>query len=248
MERIEQKELKVNDWESKAVAVIEEEQKIGYNEAEIESNFQLLNNERLFPSWEIVILRQILICIMIIIILGIVGKIPRIGSSLIERFHYVLKYGEAENSQQKLYSLAQKQWVKVKEEVSSWFTVEIKEALAPLRAIHFSSPIYYFEQRDFLPQRVRYLLPLNSQVYASAPGTIVQVSPGNGGWKIRIDHGEGWNSIYYPCPRIYVATGEWVKAYQEIGSTSREFFWEVSYDSKLINPRPFLEQDQGLWR
>lgn len=199
--------------------------------------------------WELVILRQILICILVIILLGLVERIPKIGSGMVDRFRYVLTYGETQTSQQKFYSFAQKQWEKVKAEVSSWFTIEVQEALAPPgSAVRFASPLYYFEQRDFLPQRVRFVIPVNSRIYASAPGTVLEIMAGNEGWRIRVDHGTGWNSIYYPCPHVFVTRGQWVKAYQELGSTGRVFFWEVTQHSQPVNPRPFLDSNQGLWR
>ncbi|NLW55423.1 MAG: M23 family metallopeptidase [Firmicutes bacterium] len=199
--------------------------------------------------WDLVILRQILICIFIIILLGLVERIPKIGSGMVERFRYVLTYGEAHHSQQKLYSFAQKQWEKVKDEVSSWFAIEVQEAIAPPSGtVRFVSPIYYFERRDFLPERVRFVLPVNSRVYASAPGTVVEINPGTEGWRLKIEHGTGWDSIYYPCPEVLVTRGEWVNAYQELGSSGRVFFWEVTHYSQPVNPRPLLEYHQGLWR
>ncbi len=199
--------------------------------------------------WDLVILRQIIICILIILLLGLLERIPKIGSVLVDRFRYVLTYGEGHHSQEKLFSLAQQQWEKVKDEVSSWFVIEVKEALAPPGStVRFVSPIYYFERRDFLPERVRFILPVNSRVYASAPGTVVQISPGTEGWRLVLEHGTGWNSIYYPCPEVFVTRGQWVNAYQELGSSGRVFFWEVTHYSRPVNPRPLLEHEQGLWR
>ena len=125
MERTEKKELRSIDYKSS----FSEEQEV--QEAGLETNIDKNDNKQQPVKWELVILKQIIICSLIIILLGVLGNIPRIGPGIINRFRYVLKYGEEERPQYKIYSFAGKQWNEVKEQVSSWFTVEIKEALAP---------------------------------------------------------------------------------------------------------------------
>lgn len=243
MERPEKKELRSIDYKS---SFSKEQENYDYEDA-IETESKEDNKQRPV-KWELLILKQIIICTLIIILLGLLGNIPRIGPGIINRFRYVLKYGEEERPQYKIYSFARKQWDTIKDQVSSWFTVEIKEALAPPgKSIQFSAPLYNFEKREFFPSRVRFSLSPNSHVYASAPGTVREIQFENGGWKIRLDHGNGWSSIYYPCPKVYVDIGEWVKAYQEIACTSWEFYWEVHYGSEPVNPRPLLNQNTGSW-
>lgn len=242
MERTEKKELGSIDYKLS----FSEEQEV--QEATLETNIGKNNNKQQSVKWELVILKQIIICSLIIILLGVLRNIPRIGPGITNRFRYVLKYGEEERPQYKIYSFARKQWDAVKEQVSSWFTVEIKEALAPPgKSIQFSAPLYNFEKREFFPHRVRFYLSPNSHVYASASGTVREIKFENGGWRVSLDHGNGWSSIYYPCPKVYVVSGQWVKAYQEIASTSREFIWEIHYRSEPVNPRPFLNQNSGSW-
>ncbi len=207
-------------------------------------------SNRTFPflQWERVLLKQVLVCTMIIFLLWLIGKVPRIGPGLVDRFRYVLKYGENSRTEEKLAAFAREQWQIVKNEVSSWFSVELQPVLAPSgRRIQLNAPIYYFEEREIYPQRIRYLLASGSSVYASMSGVITEITGEKGGWKLKLDHGEGWHSIYYPCPQVYVKVGQWVNPGQEIARTGREFFWEITNGGYPVDPRPFIEE-AGLWR
>lgn len=201
-----------------------------------------------FVRWETLILKQILVCIFIIFFLWVIGKIPGIGSGMVDRFRHVLKYGESNQTEEKVTAFAREQWGKVKKEVSSWFTVDWQPVMAPAgRRLLLSSPLLHYEQREVYPERIRFLLAPNTVVYASASGVVRAVSVEKGGWKLDLDHGEGWHSIYYPCARVHVKTGEWVNPGQEIASTGREFFWEITNGGYPVDPRPFIAEE-GVWR
>lgn len=197
---------------------------------------------------ETILLKQIMVCVFIIFFLWLIGKIPRVGIGLVDRFRHVLQYGEARRTEERITAFAREQWHKVKSEVTSWFTVEFRPVLAPpKRSVQFSSPLFYFERREVYPERIRFLPAPDSVVYASAPGVVRSIAPEKGGWKLALDHGEGWYSLYYPCPQVYVKTGERVNPGQEIARTGREFFWEVTNGGSPVDPRLFIEE-QGLWR
>ena len=201
-----------------------------------------------FDRLETVLLKQILVCIFIIFFLWMIGHIPGVGRGVIDRFRHVLKYGDSKRTEEKITAFAREQWHKVKNEVSSWFAVQFQPVMAPAkRSIQLSSPLFYFERREVYPDRIRFLPAPNSVVYASASGVVRVIALEKGGWKLALDHGEGWHSLYYPCPQVYVKTGEWVNPGQEIASTGREFFWEVTNDGLPVDPRLFIEE-QGLWR
>ncbi|NLM37425.1 MAG: M23 family metallopeptidase [Firmicutes bacterium] len=208
----------------------------------------LTNPTSSFERLEKMILKQIMVCIFIIFLLWVIGNIPGVGDGVIDRFRHVLKYGEAKRTEEKITAFAREHWHKVKNEVSSWFAVQFQPAMAPARRrIQLSSPLFYFEGREVYPDRIRFLTAPNSVLYASAAGIVRAISPEKGGWKVDLDHGEGWHSLYYPCPQVYVKTGEWVNPGQEIASTGREFFWMVTSGGLPVDPRLFVDE-QGLWR
>ena len=84
-------------------------------------------------------------------------------------------------------------------------------------------------------------------VYASASGMVRAIPLEKGGWKLDLDHGEGWHSLYYPCPQVYVKTGEWVNPGQEIASTGRELLLGDHQWRLPGGPTAFIEE-QGIWR
>ncbi|NLY92230.1 MAG: hypothetical protein GX081_11590, partial [Firmicutes bacterium] len=132
MERSEQKENRVElDFQAREEppVITEEDRK-----ALPEKTFSLF-------QWERVLLNQILVCMMIIFLLWLFGKVPGIGPGLVERFRYVLKYGENNRAEEQLTTFARKQWQKVKDEVSSWFAVEWQPVTAPTgRRIQLAAP------------------------------------------------------------------------------------------------------------
>ena len=200
-----------------------------------------------FVRCETMLLKQIMVCIFIIFFLWVIDKIPRVGSELVDRFRHVLQYGEAKRTEEKITAFAREQWDKMKREVSSWFTVQLQPVMAPSkRGVQLASPLFYFERREVYPERIRFLAAPSSVVYASAAGVIKVTPLEKGGWKLDLDHGEGWHSLYYPCPQVYVKTGEWVNPGQEIAGTGREFFWEITNGGHPVDPRLFIEE-QGIW-
>jgi murein DD-endopeptidase MepM/ murein hydrolase activator NlpD len=212
------------------------------------SNIALSADRPLLIRWETVILKQIIVCVLIIFLLWALGKIPRLGTGLVDRFRYVLQYGASKQTEEKLNAFVRQQWQRVYAEVSSWFTLEIKPVLAPAeRGIQLTTPVYYCERREVSPQRIRFHVASGSAVYASAAGVITRITAAEkGGWKLHLDHGGGWFSIYYPCPKVYVKLGQWVNPGQELATTGRELFWEITNDGSPVDPRRFVEE-QGLW-
>src|SRR5690606_2444423 len=137
--------------------------------------------------------KQIMVCIFIIFFLWVIDKIPRVGSGLVDRFRHVLQYGEAKRTEEKITAFAREQWDKMKREVSSWFTVQLQPVMAPSkRGVQLASPLFYFERREVYPERIRFLAAPSSVVYASAAGVIKVTPLEKGGWKLDLDHGEGW--------------------------------------------------------
>ncbi|HHT48845.1 MAG TPA: M23 family metallopeptidase [Firmicutes bacterium] len=238
MERSEERENQFElDLQAREEPVTEDEEKKG-----------LPNNNFPVLQWERVLLRQVAVCTLIILLLWLIGKVPRFGPGLVDRFRYVLRYGESNRTEEKLTAFARDQWQKIKDEVSSWFiTAELQPVFAPSsRSIELTAPIYYYEERELSPQRIRFLLSSGSSVYASGSGIITEITGEKGGWKLCLDHGEGWYSIYYPCPRVYVKVGQWVKHGEEMASTGREFYWEITNSGIPVDPRPFIEE-AGSW-
>lgn len=85
-------------------------------------------------------------------------------------------------------------------------------------------------------------------VYASASGTVV--ASGWGGWygyRVIINHGGGYQTLYAHCSQLYVSVGQTVEQGQTIGAIGRtgnttgpHLHFEVRINGTPVNPTPYL--------
>ena len=95
-----------------------------------------------------------------------------------------------------------------------------------------------------LHRGIDFVLPVNSEVYASANGIVKKVNYSNGyGKVIEIDHGNGITTRYGHLNKIIVRIGEKIKMGQKIGlsgntgmSTGPHLHFEIRVKNKSIDP------------
>ena len=85
-------------------------------------------------------------------------------------------------------------------------------------------------------------------VYASASGTVV--AAGWGGWygyRVIINHGGGYQTLYAHCSQLYVSVGQTVEQGEAIGAIGRSgnttgphLHFEVRINGVPVNPTPYL--------
>jgi len=127
----------------------------------------------------------------------------------------------------------------------------------PKDFLYFSSfygmrmhPIYKVKK---LHRGIDIVLPLNSEVYASADGVVKQVSYSYGyGKKVVIDHENGIETIYGHLNGTNVKVGEIVKSGQLIAhsgntgvSTGPHLHYEIRIHKKSIDPLKLLSCTKG---
>lgn len=91
--------------------------------------------------------------------------------------------------------------------------------------------------------------PNGTPIYAAADGTITYAKYNTGGYGnlIIIDHGNGVETYYGHCSKLYVSVGETVKAGDKIGavgstgrSTGNHLHFEIRLNDKQVNPQKYL--------
>jgi len=91
--------------------------------------------------------------------------------------------------------------------------------------------------------------PLDSHVRATADGRVIEAGyNATFGWYVRIDHGNGFSTLYGHNKKILVKRGQEVRRGQKIaimGSTGRStgphLHYEIRYKGRAINPTRFLK-------
>jgi len=90
-------------------------------------------------------------------------------------------------------------------------------------------------------------------VFATASGTVEQAGYDSAmGNYIYIDHGNGLETVYMHLSKLYVKEGQNVKKGEKIGalgntgrSTGPHLHYEVHKNGKAINPRPYVNSQEG---
>ena len=91
--------------------------------------------------------------------------------------------------------------------------------------------------------------PAGTPIYATRAGTVTTASyqAGGAGYYVRINHGDGFGSIYMHMTNYIVKTGQTVKQGQIIGyvgstglSTGAHLHFGVSYAGKYVNPMAYI--------
>ncbi len=91
--------------------------------------------------------------------------------------------------------------------------------------------------------------PLNSHVHATADGKVVGAGYNSTfGWYVRIDHGNGFSTLFGHNKKLLVKRGQMVRRGDEIsimGSTGRStgphVHYEIRYKGRAINPIKYLK-------
>lgn len=86
----------------------------------------------------------------------------------------------------------------------------------------------------------------DGRVRSCLPGRVVELTyNGAAGYTVRVEHGEGWASVYEGLQEIAVAKGDTVTAGQSLGRASREggeITFTLLQDGKPVDPAPYLQQ------
>lgn len=94
--------------------------------------------------------------------------------------------------------------------------------------------------------------PLNTNIYATADGVVIEANYTSGGYgrKIIIDHGFGYKTLYGHCHKILVEKGQKVKRGEVIGlvgntglSTRPHLHYEVWVNDRPVNPINYYAND-----
>ena len=131
---------------------------------------------------------------------------------------------------------------------------------APLDQFQLSSE--FGKRRDPIRQRwsMHYGLdlraPLNSTVYATAPGVVTVASAQNEyGRLVEIDHGMGFKTRYAHLNKILVQVGQKVDYRDKIGllgnsgrSTGPHLHYEIAHNGRPIDPMRFLKAGKYVYK
>lgn len=86
-----------------------------------------------------------------------------------------------------------------------------------------------------------------ARVLAVTAGTIAGINQISGGWKVEIDHGSGWTSVYQPLSNLQIKLRQTVETGQYIGRTGLsgngyrdKMFLEIKYKGQPVDPRSMI--------
>ncbi|MEQ9643793.1 MAG: peptidoglycan DD-metalloendopeptidase family protein [Alphaproteobacteria bacterium] len=113
-----------------------------------------------------------------------------------------------------------------------------------------------FSKRWAVHQGIDMAGPRNSEIFATAPGTVVKAGwLGPYGRMVEIDHGFGLTTRYGHLRRILVKKGDTVAFRDRIGimgstgrSTSRHVHYEVRFDDEPVDPAKFIEAGRHVFK
>lgn len=134
------------------------------------------------------------------------------------------------------------------------YHVTAEKFSAPLDNLVISSPfgtrIHPIKQYELYHMGMDFVTPEGTSVYSGRAGEVVEASYEYGyGKVIKIEHDDGYISIYGHLSDIYVAQGDMVAESQLIGasgntglSTGPHLHFEIRKDGVAVNPAYYIEQ------
>ncbi len=111
----------------------------------------------------------------------------------------------------------------------------------------------YFGERDFgthIHKGVDYAAAKNTPIYAVKGGTVTRACyRSDYGNCIIINHGDGVETLYAHCTKLFVSVGEEVKQGQTIGtvgttgqSTGYHLHFEIKINGSYVNPLKYVKK------
>ncbi|MBM7583070.1 murein DD-endopeptidase MepM/ murein hydrolase activator NlpD [Caldicoprobacter guelmensis] len=92
-------------------------------------------------------------------------------------------------------------------------------------------------------------------VYAAADGKVIAVGEDeNSGKYIKVDHGEGWGTLYSQCGETQVQVGDSVKRGDKIGKMGQDaaggyrLHFEVWHGEQLVDPLELIQQESKVFQ
>ncbi len=92
--------------------------------------------------------------------------------------------------------------------------------------------------------------PYGTEIYAAADGEVIAAGWNNGGYGyfVKIDHGDGYSTLYGHASEVLVSEGQKVSAGDVVAlvgstgdSTGNHLHFEVRYNDECMNPAEYLE-------
>ena len=105
--------------------------------------------------------------------------------------------------------------------------------------------------RDHTHKGIDIAATRGTPILATASGKVTFAGWSSGyGYLVKIDHGNGVETYYGHCSKLYVSTGDTVEAGQEIAavgstgnSTGNHLHFEIRLNGNQVNPESFVYQD-----
>lgn len=105
--------------------------------------------------------------------------------------------------------------------------------------------------RDHTHQGIDIAATRGTPILATASGKVTFAGWSSGyGYLVKIDHGNGVETYYGHCSKLYVSTGDTVEAGEEIAavgstgnSTGNHLHFEIRLNGKQVNPESFVYQN-----
>ncbi len=125
--------------------------------------------------------------------------------------------------------------------------------LRPLDSLRVTSPfgtrVHPITKKTRTHNGMDFGAPAGTPIYATRAGKVTTAAyqAGGAGYYVRLDHGDGFGSIYMHMTNYIVKTGQTVSAGQVIGyvgstglSTGAHLHFGVSYAGKYVNPMAYI--------